>query len=170
MVGLSIIFALVFTASLAATNAAGGGGLEEVVVALPQGKLVGVKLFTTESYKPYLAFSNIPYAKPPLGNLRFKVCRRFRAMERWFRNFHYRLFTLASARSSAMERNSSCQVDANVLPMGSCFQHVDVFRPRGLPVRERLHARGKVAIVILRVIRMLGYKNGNISCIASIVE
>lgn len=47
--------------------------LEEVVTVIKQGKLVGVKLYTAEKKKQYLSFSNIPYAKPPLGNLRFKV-------------------------------------------------------------------------------------------------
>lgn len=47
--------------------------LEEVVAVLTQGKIIGWKLYTAESSRPYLAFSNIPYAKPPLGNLRFKV-------------------------------------------------------------------------------------------------
>lgn len=47
--------------------------LEEIVIVTKQGKLVGVKLYTAETNKPYFSFSNIPYAKPPLGNLRFKV-------------------------------------------------------------------------------------------------
>ncbi|KAK7576442.1 hypothetical protein V9T40_012728 [Parthenolecanium corni] len=47
--------------------------LEEVVTVIKQGKLVGVKLYTAEKKKQYLSFSNIPYAKPPLGNLRFKA-------------------------------------------------------------------------------------------------
>lgn len=47
--------------------------LEETVIVIKQGKLVGVKLYTAETNKLYFSFSNIPYAKPPLGNLRFKV-------------------------------------------------------------------------------------------------
>lgn len=36
-------------------------------------KIIGMKLFTVFDKKPYVAFWDISYAEPPVGNLRFKV-------------------------------------------------------------------------------------------------
>lgn len=46
--------------------------MEELNVTVKQGKLRG-KTATDFSGKTYYSFQGIPYAKAPLGNLRFKV-------------------------------------------------------------------------------------------------
>lgn len=46
--------------------------MAELVVAVEQGKLQG-KICTDCNGKSYCSFQGIPFAKPPLGNLRFKV-------------------------------------------------------------------------------------------------
>lgn len=43
-------------------------------VTLPLGDLKGVKLKTINN-KEYFSFKGIPYAEPPIGKLRFKVCK-----------------------------------------------------------------------------------------------
>ncbi|XP_068084828.1 juvenile hormone esterase [Anabrus simplex] len=45
---------------------------EYPTITLPQGTLKGKKV-TPENLSPYYSFLGIPYAKPPLGNLRFKA-------------------------------------------------------------------------------------------------
>lgn len=44
----------------------------EVIIDTPLGKLRGKKTVTYKNF-PYYSFQGIPYAKPPVGNLRFKV-------------------------------------------------------------------------------------------------
>ncbi|CAI6348949.1 unnamed protein product [Macrosiphum euphorbiae] len=41
-------------------------------VIIEQGTLQGIHYKTQVSNKPYVSFLGIPYAKPPVGNLRFK--------------------------------------------------------------------------------------------------
>lgn len=41
-------------------------------VVLSQGELIG-QVLTNENGKEYYSYTAIPYAKPPVGNLRFKV-------------------------------------------------------------------------------------------------
>lgn len=45
-------------------------------VTLPQGELVG-KALTNENGKEYFSYTGVPYAKPPVGELRFKVIIEF---------------------------------------------------------------------------------------------
>jgi carboxylesterase type B len=47
-----------------------------MTVIIEQGTLQGIHYKTQASNKPYVSFLGIPYAKPPVGDLRFKV-RRF---------------------------------------------------------------------------------------------
>jgi bile salt-stimulated lipase len=42
-------------------------------VTIEQGTLQGLQYNTKLSYKPYVSFLGIPYAKPPIDDLRFKV-------------------------------------------------------------------------------------------------
>ena len=49
---------------------------ESPIVEIQQGKLQGVVLTFPHSHKGYFAFTGIPYAKAPIGNLRFKVRSR----------------------------------------------------------------------------------------------
>lgn len=46
-----------------------------VTVDLPAGILSGVKEFLPNGKGNLFAFKGIPYAKPPIGELRFKVCK-----------------------------------------------------------------------------------------------
>ncbi|KAJ8716843.1 hypothetical protein PYW07_003470 [Mythimna separata] len=46
---------------------------EEVIVNLNQGQLLGEKLETVTGESTYYSFKGIPYAKPPIGSLRFKA-------------------------------------------------------------------------------------------------
>ena len=52
--------------------------MNKPVVTVKQGKLEGAELKSALGLS-YLAFRGIPFAVPPVGNLRFKV---------WFRNFN----------------------------------------------------------------------------------
>ena len=45
----------------------------DVVVHTNNGPVHGLPLNTLFENKPYIAFRGIPYAEPPLGDLRFKV-------------------------------------------------------------------------------------------------
>lgn len=45
----------------------------KVKVTIEQGTLQGQQYNTILSYKPYVSFLGVPYAKPPVGDLRFKV-------------------------------------------------------------------------------------------------
>lgn len=60
-----------------------------VVVTVEQGKLRGGDAVTASGYK-YYEFLTVPYAKPPIGDLRFKVkvleiikCTYLGALETW---------------------------------------------------------------------------------------
>lgn len=46
--------------------------MADIIVRVENGKLKG-KTGTDLTGKQYYAFQGIPYAKPPIGNLRFKV-------------------------------------------------------------------------------------------------
>lgn len=46
---------------------------EDVIIHVNSGRVRGYKISTSYGYK-YYNFLGIPYAKPPVGNLRFKVC------------------------------------------------------------------------------------------------
>lgn len=46
---------------------------EFVIVTTFNGNIRGLKHATLYNQYPYYAFKGIPYAKPPLGSLRFKV-------------------------------------------------------------------------------------------------
>lgn len=56
---------------------------EEVLVTIPQGTLRGQKEVSPIG-DIYYSFSDIPYAKPPIGELRFKV--NFKISLRCFEN------------------------------------------------------------------------------------
>lgn len=45
----------------------------ELCVTIPQGKLIGKECISAYTEDKYYAFCGIPYAKPPIKNLRFKV-------------------------------------------------------------------------------------------------
>lgn len=47
--------------------------MAEAIVTVEQGKLKG-RTGTDFTGKSFFIFQGIPYAKPPVGNLRFKVC------------------------------------------------------------------------------------------------
>lgn len=49
-----------------------GFNCEDLQVEIPQGKLVGATRTNLDG-GTYYSFQSIPYAKPPLGDLRFKV-------------------------------------------------------------------------------------------------
>lgn len=49
---------------------------------LPQGRIVGIKVFTENSFTPIEAFFGIPYAAPPLGRLRFSPPERHQGWRR----------------------------------------------------------------------------------------
>lgn len=46
---------------------------ERVIVETKVGKLRGKRSYSSFSNKTYYSFVGIPYAKPPVGDLRFKV-------------------------------------------------------------------------------------------------
>ncbi|KAJ9593458.1 hypothetical protein L9F63_014987, partial [Diploptera punctata] len=52
----------------------------EVIVEIEQGRISGATLTTSRSNKTYFSFVGIPYAKPPVGNLRFM---RAQPAEHW---------------------------------------------------------------------------------------
>nr|XP_023018363.1 venom carboxylesterase-6-like [Leptinotarsa decemlineata] len=47
-------------------------GLEEPIITLPNGKIRGYVSKTLGKQQPFFAYKGIPYAVPPIGNLRFK--------------------------------------------------------------------------------------------------
>ncbi|XP_023939521.1 pyrethroid hydrolase Ces2a [Bicyclus anynana] len=49
---------------------------QDPVANLPQGRVVGIQVFTEKSPKPIEAFYGIPYASPPIGRLRFSPPER----------------------------------------------------------------------------------------------
>lgn len=51
--------------------------VDEALVTTFYGRIQGRYLKMIYSQKPYYAFQGIPYAKPPLGKLRFKVTYTF---------------------------------------------------------------------------------------------
>lgn len=53
-------------------------GAKSIQVEIEQGVLKGKQLHTWKG-RPINAFMSIPYAKPPLGKLRFKVRRKDRS-------------------------------------------------------------------------------------------
>lgn len=62
---LTLIFGVVFQC---------GGVDDDDVVQLDQGRVMGASL-KSRNGRGFKAFFGIPYAKPPVGNLRFKVIR-----------------------------------------------------------------------------------------------
>jgi carboxylesterase type B len=58
--------------------------VETVIVRVTQGSLRGQKV-KTEAGATYYSFHAIPYAKPPVGRLRFKVSLIFLVMEATYR-------------------------------------------------------------------------------------
>lgn len=53
--------------------ACGGSADQYKIFDTDDGKVRGIKSSTLIKGDPYYAFKGIPYAKPPLGDLRFKV-------------------------------------------------------------------------------------------------
>lgn len=49
------------------------GADEKLIVEVNQGKLQGQEFESVLTKEPYYGFLGIPYAKPPLGELRFQV-------------------------------------------------------------------------------------------------
>ena len=45
----------------------------DVIVRVEQGLIKGIAVQAVRSNQTYFGFMGIPYAKPPVGNLRFKV-------------------------------------------------------------------------------------------------
>ena len=48
---------------------------EEIIVEISDGFLRGKKCISVRNNFPYFSFQGIPYAQPPVGNLRFKVSK-----------------------------------------------------------------------------------------------
>lgn len=55
---------------------------EEVIVRIKAGQVKGYKIATSYNYQ-YYNFLGIPYAKPPIGKLRFKVCTKNPKFYHW---------------------------------------------------------------------------------------
>lgn len=51
--------------------------VEETVVHVSQGKLMGMKLKSVNQKTPFYSFQGIPFAEPPVGELRFMVGGQF---------------------------------------------------------------------------------------------
>lgn len=49
-------------------------GPNKVQLEIPQGKIVGFE-FGLPNGRPFYGFKGIPYAEPPIGNLRFAVSK-----------------------------------------------------------------------------------------------
>ncbi|KAK8723242.1 hypothetical protein OTU49_011930 [Cherax quadricarinatus] len=64
---------VVMAATGAATDSEAG---ERPVVATQDGRIAGFKEFSTEG-KPFYSFQSIPFAKPPIGDLRLRVRRKY---------------------------------------------------------------------------------------------
>lgn len=72
-VAISIIV-IVFSVQLVnSDSSADATNTDSIVVHTVTGQVRGRKALTLFENKPYYSFKGIPYARPPLGDLRFKV-------------------------------------------------------------------------------------------------
>lgn len=86
---------------------------EDLVIKIENGMIKGRKEQTFDKNVTYLAFQGIPYAKPPLGELRFKVSIvgtritgiNIRACSHL--SFYNTIFSLASSTSRKLVRNQT---------------------------------------------------------------
>lgn len=61
--------------------------MEKPIITISEGKIQGIKLKSVTG-KEYLAFRGIPYAQPPIGDLRFRVIFRKTRVKSQVVNFH----------------------------------------------------------------------------------
>lgn len=71
-----------------------------------KGQVRGRRAFSIYDRVPYYAFRGIPYAQPPVGELRFQVSRDGRSKYLSIFTFHFADLLLATQTYDGMDRNS----------------------------------------------------------------
>lgn len=77
MIASLLLLKWLFLQSVLVDKAWGEGTKGGTVVQVSQGKLMGLEMKSVNQKTAYYSFQGIPFAQPPVGELRFMVGRQF---------------------------------------------------------------------------------------------
>ncbi|CAH2102562.1 unnamed protein product [Euphydryas editha] len=137
---------------------------QDPVANLPQGRVVGIQVFTENSLKPIEVFYGIPYAAPPIGRLRFSPPERHTGWRRTL--FAHRTPPRCPHAGNESDFSEDClylniwtprRVDGNLLPV-IIILYSDSWFKNGvnLPCQE-LAAEGLVVITVSYRLHILAF-------------